>query len=117
LAIGGGKLKIQAVPPASFLKETAGGTLLSVKLQPRASKNEIGSPLGDELKIKVTAPPVDGAANQALVELLAEKLNCSRGKIEILRGHKSRHKVLQLHGFAENQVFAALFPEILNRKS
>jgi len=87
------------MPPASFLKETAGGTLLSVKLQPRASKNEIGAPLGDELKIKVTAPPVDAAANQALVELLADTLNCSRGKVELLRGQTSRHKILLLHGF------------------
>jgi uncharacterized protein len=99
LAVGGGKLKIQAVPPASFLKETDGGTLLSVKLQPRASKNEIGAPLGDELKIKVTAPPVDAAANQALIELLAETLGCSRGKVELLRGQTSRHKTILLHGF------------------
>jgi hypothetical protein len=87
------------VPPATFLRETSGGTLLSVKLQPRASTNEIGAPLGDELKIKVTAPPVDAAANQALVEFLAEKLGCSRGKVELLRGHTSRHKTVKLHGF------------------
>ena len=100
--------QIFIVPPASFLKETAGGTLFLVKLQPRASKNEIGEALGDELKIKVTAPPVDSAANAALIEFLAEKLGCARNRIEILRGHKSRHKVLKLHGFTENQVFAAI---------
>jgi len=93
------------MPPASFLQETAGGTLLSVKLQPRASKNEIGPPLGDELKIKVTAPPVDAAANQALLELLAEKLGCSRGKVELLRGQTSRHKTIFLHGFKVSDVF------------
>ena len=87
------------MPPANFLRETAGGTLLSVKLQPRASKNEIGGPLGDELRIKVTAPPVDAAANQALIELLAETLDCSRGKVELLRGQTSRHKTILLHGF------------------
>ena len=92
------------MPPATFLRETSGGTLLSVKLQPRASKNEICSPLGDELKIKVTAPPVDAAANQALVEFLAEKLNCSRGKVELLRGQTSRHKTILLHGFTPAQV-------------
>lgn len=92
------------MPPASFLKETAGGTLLSVKLQPRASKNEIGEPLGDELKIKVTAPPVDAAANQALIELLAEILGCSRGKVELIRGQTSRHKTLLLHGFSLESV-------------
>jgi hypothetical protein len=96
------------MPPASFLKETAGGTLLSIKLQPRASKNEIGEPLGNELKIKVTAPPVDAAANQALVEFLAERLGCSRGKVELIRGHTSRHKNILLHGFKADAVLPLL---------
>ena len=96
------------MPPASFLKETAGGTLLSVKLQPRASRNEIGEPLGDELKIKVTAPPVDAAANQALVELLAEMLDCPRGRVELVRGHTSRHKTLLLHGFNPDEILKRL---------
>ncbi len=96
------------MPPATFLRETSGGTLLSVKLQPRTSKNEIGEPLGDELKIKVTAPPVDAAANQALVEFLAEKLDCSRGKVELLRGHTSRHKTILLHGIKPEEVLKML---------
>lgn len=91
--------------PPTFLRETDGGVLLSVKLQPRASKNEIGEPLGDELKIKVTAPPVDAAANQALIELLAETLDCSRGKVELIRGQTSRHKTILLHGFSAADVF------------
>ena len=96
------------MPPATFLHETAGGTLLSVKLQPRASKNEIGAPFGNELKIKVTAPPVDAAANQALVEFLADKLDCSRGKVEVLRGQTSRHKTILLHGFKPEEVLQRL---------
>ena len=96
------------MPPASYLKETSGGTLLLVKLQPRASKNEIGEPLGDELKIKVTAPPVDAAANQALVEFLADKLDCSRGKVELLRGQTSRHKTIMLHGFKPEEILQRL---------
>jgi len=72
---------------------------LSVKLQPRASANEICTPPGDELKIKVTAPPVDAAANEALVALLAERLDCARSRVELVRGHKSRHKIVKLHGF------------------
>ncbi len=96
------------MPPATFLRETAGGTLLSVKLQPRASKNEIGAPLGDELKIKVTAPPVDAEANQALVEFLAEKLGCSRGKVELLRGHTSQHKTILLHDFKPQNILRSL---------
>ena len=66
-------------------------------MQPRASKNEIGEPLGDELRIKVTAPPVDAAANQALIELLAATLDCSRGQVELVRGQTSRHKIIKLH--------------------
>jgi uncharacterized protein (TIGR00251 family) len=82
---------------------------LSVKLQPRASKNEIGDALGDELKIKVTAPPVDSAANQALIELLAVKLGCSRGKVELIRGKTSRHKTILLQGFKADEVQQKLF--------
>ncbi len=81
---------------------------MSVKLQPRASKNEISSPLGDELKIKVTAPPVDAAANEALVKFLAEKMDCARGKVELLRGHTSRHKTILLHGFKPSAVLSRL---------
>lgn len=96
------------MPPATFLRETSGGTLLSVKLQPRASRNEIGETLGDELKIKVTAPPVDAAANQALIELLAEKLGCSRGRVELIRGQTSRHKTIKIHGFRTEEVLAKI---------
>ena len=95
-----------AIP--NFLRPTAGGALLAVKLQPRASKNEIGTALGDELKIKVTAPPVDAAANQALVELLATTLGCSRGRVELIRGQTSRHKTLRLHGFTPAEILPLL---------
>ena len=87
-----------------FLREQPDGVLLSVKVQPRASKNEISVAQGNELKIHVTAPPVDAAANDALVKLLAENLDCARNRIEILRGHKSRHKILKLYGFGAGEV-------------
>ena len=79
-----------------------------MKLQPRASANEICAPLGGELKIKVTAPPVDAAANEALVKLLAEKLACARSRVELVRGHTSRHKTLLLHGFQPEEVLEKL---------
>jgi uncharacterized protein (TIGR00251 family) len=93
-----------AMPIPGFLRAHPDGTLLSVKLQPRASANEIGEPLGDELRIKVTAPPVDAAANEALVKLLAEKLDCARGRVELVRGHKTRHKIVKFHGFTPEEV-------------
>jgi uncharacterized protein (TIGR00251 family) len=94
--------------PSNFLRAQPDGVLLSVKLQPRASKNEIGAPLGDELKIKVTAPPVDAAANQALIELLSEKLDCPRGRVELVRGQTSRHKTVKLHGLTPEEVLKTL---------
>jgi uncharacterized protein (TIGR00251 family) len=90
-------LKDERATPA-FLRVQSDGLLLSVKLQPRASANAIVGPLGVELRIKVTAPPVDAAANEALLRLLAETLDCPRNSIELLRGHTSRHKVIRLHG-------------------
>ena len=82
--------------------------MLSVKLQPRASANEIGEPLANELRIKVTAPPVDSAANEALVRFLADTLDCPRNRIELVRGHKSRHKILKLHGITAETALAKL---------
>ena len=91
-----------------YLRSQDDGVLLSVKLQPRASKNEIGEPLGDELRIKVTAPPVDAAANAALIQLLADRLDCPRNRVDLVRGHTSRHKLIKLHGFTAPEVLAAL---------
>ena len=87
-------------PLPAWLKPQPDGVLLAVKLQPRASKNEIGVALGEELRIKVTAPPVDAAANEALVRLLAETLAWPRSKVELVRGHTSRHKTIKLHGLS-----------------
>lgn len=92
----------------NFLRAQPDGVLLAVKLQPRASKNEIGAPLGDELRIKVTAPPVDAAANEALLRLLADTLDCPRGKVELVRGHTSRHKTIKLHGLTAEEVLTKL---------
>jgi uncharacterized protein len=89
--------------PGNYLSATSGGVLLSGKLQPRASRNEICAPLGDELKIKVTAPPVDSAANEALL-----KLDCTRNRVELLRGHTSRHKTIMLHGFKAEEIVQCL---------
>jgi hypothetical protein len=91
-----------------FLRAEADGVILCVKLQPRASANEIGAPLGNELRIKVTAPPVDSAANEALIRLLAEWLACPRNRVELVRGNTSRHKVLKLHGISAETVLAKL---------
>ena len=93
----------------SFLQVHGAGVYLRVKLQPRASRNEIGEAVGDELKIKVTAPPVEAAANEALLRLLAETLDAPRNAIQLVRGNTSRHKVISLAGLSPEVVMAKLF--------
>jgi uncharacterized protein (TIGR00251 family) len=93
-----------------FLRVQSDGVLLSIKLQPRASIDEIGQPLGNELRIKVTAPPVDAAANTALVRLLAETLDCPRNRVELVRGHTSRHKTVKVTGISAVQAMSLLCP-------
>ena len=87
-----------------FLRVQSDGVLLSVKLQPRASANEIGEALGNELRIKVTAPPVDAAANEALLKILAQQLHCPRNRVDLVRGHTSRHKTVRLYGLTAEEV-------------
>lgn len=91
-----------------FLKAHAEGTLLSLKVTPRASRNEIGESLGNELKLKVTAPPVDSAANRAVIEFIADTLNCPKSAIVLLRGETATHKVLLVKGFTPEKIETAL---------
>jgi uncharacterized protein (TIGR00251 family) len=80
--------------PPEFIRPGPGGIFLSIKLQPGSSRNHIGPPVGLELKIRVKAPPVDDAANSALIDLLAQKLGRSRSGLQITRGKTSRHKIV-----------------------
>src|SRR5438045_7842112 len=96
------------MPLPKFIRTHENGVYLAVKLQPRASRNEIGEALGNELRIKVTAPPVDAAANDALIRLLAARLDCPRNKVELIRGHASRHKLVKLYGISLEEAAAKL---------
>ena len=96
--------RIRIVPLPAYLKEQNDRVLLHVKVQPRASRTEIAGVLGGELKIKVTAPPVDSAANEALVKFVAELLECPRRAVEIIRGETSRHKAVAVRGVSSEIV-------------
>lgn len=93
---------------APWLRAVPDGVELAVKLQPRASRNEIGEAIGNELKIKVTAPPVDSAANEALIELLSGRLDVPRGAVQLIRGHTSRHKTVRIAGRTVDEVTQSL---------
>jgi uncharacterized protein (TIGR00251 family) len=69
---------------------------IKVYLHPKSSKNEIIGPYRDGIKVKVTAPPVKGKANEALIRFLAKELEISPSQIEILTGHHSREKTLRI---------------------
>ena len=73
---------------------------LAVKVQPRASRNELGPLMGAELKVKVTAPPVDSKANDALLLLLAQTLDVPKSKVQLAKGQSSRRKVIRISGLA-----------------
>lgn len=83
---------------------TATGVRLSVRVQPRASANEIAGLYGDALRIRLTAPPVEGAANEALVDFLSGTFEIARRNITIVAGSSSRSKVVELRGITEDRV-------------
>ena len=70
--------------------------LLKVYLQPKSSKNEVVGPYRDGIKVKVTAPPIDGKANEALIRFLAKKFGIPPSCIEIIKGLHSREKTLRI---------------------
>lgn len=91
-----------------YLQQRQDGVCVFLKVQPRAGRNRIAGPVGNELKVKVAAPPVDSAANEAVLELIAETLGCARNQVEILRGATSRHKQILVRGLTAAQIEAKL---------
>jgi uncharacterized protein (TIGR00251 family) len=81
-----------------------GTVRLSVRVQPRAARDEIAGRYGDGIKIRLTAPPVDGAANEALVKFLARTLDIPANAITIVAGGSSRSKIVELAGVPEDRV-------------
>ena len=77
---------------------------VDILVQPRASRAKIGPMHDGRLKIAVTAPPVDGEANAAVVELLARRLGIARGDIAVIAGASSRRKTLRIAGVTAQQI-------------
>ena len=80
-----------------MLEDHPEGLMLSVRVQPKASRNAIQGVHGEALKISLTAPPVGGAANKACVAFLAKRLGLAKSAVEIVRGQTSRNKRILLH--------------------
>lgn len=86
-----------------FITTVKDGLVLSVYIQPRASKNQICGLQGEELKIRLTSPPVDGAANKLCREFVADLFAVSKTSVEIISGETSRHKRLRIAGNGPGQ--------------
>lgn len=99
---------MSSTPPAPtplppFLREQDGAVWLALKVQPRAKRTEFAGTVGTELKLKVTAPPVDSAANEAVLEFLATQLDLPRRAVILARGATSQHKLIRLDGISALQ--------------
>ena len=83
------------------LEESTKGIAFAVKVQPRARRNAVTGSVGDALKLALTAPPVDGRANQALIEFLAELFEIPRASVTIASGETSRNKMVRITGISK----------------
>jgi uncharacterized protein (TIGR00251 family) len=95
------------------ISSAEGGAAFGVRVVPRASKNEISGRHGEAIRIRLTAPPVEGAANAALLDFLAAVLSVRRSQIEILSGQTSRDKIVCVVGLLPQEVEARLGEHLL----
>jgi uncharacterized protein len=90
------------------VQERGGAITFEVRVIPRASRNAIEGEYQGALKVRLTAPPVDDRANDALIRLLAERLNVSRSAVRIVAGEKSRTKRVEITGVHRGQIIEML---------
>lgn len=91
-----------------WLSDDHGDVLLTVRVQPRASRTGVAGEIDGALKIRLASPPVDGAANAELVAFLAKRLGRPKGSIRIERGERARLKVVRVGGIGTEDALARL---------
>src|SRR5437879_1198029 len=94
------------------IQEIAGSISLQVKVHPRTRKNGITGTLGEALKLSLTAPPVEGQANEACIDFFARLLKVPRSSITIASGRSSRLKVIRITGITAAEFRAQLPPNL-----
>jgi len=95
---------------AGFAKDVADGCTLTVRVHPGARKNNVTGVHADAVKIALTAPPIDGKANEALIAFLADTLRLPRARVALVSGLTSRAKMVRITGKSATEVAAALLP-------
>ncbi len=93
------------------IQERNGAVVFPVRVQPRASKDEIAGEIGGTLKVRLRAPAVEGRANEALIEFLARLLKTPKSAVRILSGDRSRTKRIEIGGVTGQQIQALLVVE------
>ena len=93
------------------VRERDGSVMLAVRVQPRASRDEIAGEMEGALKVRLRAPALEDRANEALVEFLAGLLKTSRSAVSILSGERSRVKRIEIRGVTRQQVLNLLLHE------
>jgi uncharacterized protein (TIGR00251 family) len=81
---------------------------LAIRVQPRAKRSEVAGERGDAVVIRVSAPPVDGKANEAVCRLIAERVGVPRSAVRIVRGESSRDKVVRIDGLSADEARTVL---------
>lgn len=94
--------------PPLDLREIEAGVVLKVSVQPKASRNEATGIHDGALKLRLTAPPVEGAANAACLAFLAQLFQVQKSRVRILRGHRSRLKWIQIEGVTREMILEPL---------
>lgn len=92
---------------SDWLRSDKAGVILNLHIQPGAKKTEVVGPHGDALKIRLAAPPVDGKANAALIDFIAEKLGVGKATVRLVSGQTSRTKRLYISGKSDLAVLSA----------
>jgi len=91
-----------------FLKETGNGVIFHIHVVPKSAKNECAGIQGDAIKLKITAPPVEGQANDACIRFLSDMLGVRRSQVTIISGHKSRKKTVAVEGRGKKDIEAVI---------
>ena len=86
------------------ISQSGQAVTFAVKIHPRAKKNAITGELGDALKVSLTAPPIDGRANEACIDFFAKLLKLPRSSVTIASGHSSRNKIILVAGLTAQQL-------------
>jgi uncharacterized protein (TIGR00251 family) len=89
---------------SAYVSESAAGVVIKVRVQTRASRDELVGPHGDSLKVRITAAPVAGAANKHLLRFLAKKLKIPQSQLSLKSGVTSKTKSISIQGISEAEV-------------